>query len=474
MLIDQVRTFCLAQQLFTPGPVLVAVSGGADSLTLLHVLKMLSTELQITLHVATFDHQIRGAESAADVQFVREVATAWQIPVISGAADVPQLAQDWKMGLEAAARRARYAFLARTAHRLGAQHIATGHHRDDQAETVLLHLIRGAGLAGLRGMAPKTVLVDSDSRTPLTIVRPLLDTPRAAIDEYIRKLGLQPRIDTSNNDVMYTRNKIRHEVLPLLESINPQVRLALSRTATLVSADYDALYHTLPTLDNWSIKRDQFLVLWPAQRRLLMRDTAQRIAPEIEISFERIEAAIAFIANNGHGKLRLSGSVWLRLSRQTITFYDQLAYAPGCPWLPPPSQLRLVVPGALSLPEDWRLTVEALPPDAVNNLKTDDPLTVTLEVSPGAVIELRTPHPGDRFRPYGMNGHSQKLSDTFINAKVRADWRERLPLLLIDGEIAWVILPTGNGPQSRIADPFAVYSRPDYQRWRFNYDRNKQ
>src|SRR5260221_11075315 len=152
MLVERVRRFALRHTLFEPGPVLVAVSGGADSLTLLHVLMTLRDTFDITLHAATFDHGIRGAAGAQDVQAVREIAAKWDIPVTAGSADVPTLAKTWGLGLEAAARRARYDFLAQTAEALNIKQIATAHNQDDQAERGLMHVIRGSGLAWLRGL----------------------------------------------------------------------------------------------------------------------------------------------------------------------------------------------------------------------------------------------------------------------------------------------------------------------------------
>src|SRR5438094_544939 len=130
MLIDDVRAYCTKYQLFQPGPVVVAVSGGADSLTLLHVLLSLRDDLSLILNVATFDHQLRGEESAADCRFVCDIATSWDLPVMSGAANVPALAREWSIGLEAAARKARYAFLAGVANKLGSRPIALGHNQN--------------------------------------------------------------------------------------------------------------------------------------------------------------------------------------------------------------------------------------------------------------------------------------------------------------------------------------------------------
>jgi tRNA(Ile)-lysidine synthetase-like protein len=307
----RVLTFCRAEQLFKPAErVVVAVSGGADSLALLHILQALQRELQIALHAATLDHGLRGAQGAEDAAFVAQVAAAWQIPCTVGSADVPRLAATWRLGIEAAARRARYAFLRRCAAQIGAACIATAHQRDDQAETVLLHLIRGSGLAGLRGILP------SSERDGLRIVRPLLAIGRDELVMYLTSLGVTPRDDPSNSDTQYARNKVRHAIMPLLREINPSVTLSLARTAETLREDYAALLASLPSYVPPNIRRDVFLRLLPAQQRLWLRAAVQHIAPERELSFERVEAALRFVRRlRTAGGVQLGGGIWLRANQ---------------------------------------------------------------------------------------------------------------------------------------------------------------
>lgn len=224
--------------------VVVACSGGADSLALLHALRTLCAATKIsfpavTLHVAHLDHGLRGAAGAADAAFVREVASAWGLPYTIGVV-AAATRNGWRGSVEAAAREARYHFLRGVATAIGAERIALGHTADDQAETVLMHFLRGSGLDGLAGMRPRAG----------GLVRPLLSLRRADTVAYCAALGLTPREDATNNDPRYTRNRIRHELLPQLETYQPQIRATLARNAPLIAHDLD--YITAGVDEAWS------------------------------------------------------------------------------------------------------------------------------------------------------------------------------------------------------------------------------
>ncbi|MCS6872643.1 MAG: tRNA lysidine(34) synthetase TilS [Anaerolineae bacterium] len=310
----RVLTFCRTERLFTPNErVVVAVSGGADSLALLHILRALQVELQIALHAATLDHGLRGAQGAADAAFVAEIAAQWQIPCTVGSVDVPSLAATWRLGMEAAARRARYAFLSDCAAQIGATCIATAHQRDDQAETILLHLIRGSGLAGLRGILP------CSQRNGLRIVRPLLAVGHDELMAYVKGLGIEPREDSTNYDTQHARNKVRHLIMPLLREINPAVSASLARTAETLRDDYAALMASLPPYVPPSIRREEFLRLLPAQQRLWLRAAVLHLAPDHDLSFERVEAALRFVRRlRTAGGVQLGSGIWLRANQARL------------------------------------------------------------------------------------------------------------------------------------------------------------
>ena len=214
-------------------PVIVGVSGGADSLCLLDCLH----RLRYSLVLAHFDHQLR-ADSGEDADFCREMAERYGIQAAIEAGDVRAFA-DQGRSLEEAARLLRYRFLARTANKHGATVIATGHTADDQVETILMHFLRGSGPSGLSGMLPSTALddwVDIPEGEGVDLIRPLLELTRAQTSGHCREQGLAPIEDSTNQDPSFFRNRLRHELLPELETYNPGVRNVLLRTGHVMSA----------------------------------------------------------------------------------------------------------------------------------------------------------------------------------------------------------------------------------------------
>jgi len=200
----------------------VAVSGGPDSVCLLHVLHGLSPELGITLHVAHLDHQLRGAESDKEAAYVKALAKRLKIPATIESSDIQAYRKAHHLTLEEAAREVRYCFLAATVQKTGAAAVAVAHHSNDNAETILMHLIRGTGIKGLRGLLPFTGLkIDG---WELTVIRPLLALTREEIVDYCAEHNLQPQTDSSNLSTVPFRNKVRRKLLPELESITPVSR----------------------------------------------------------------------------------------------------------------------------------------------------------------------------------------------------------------------------------------------------------
>ncbi len=462
-LLEQVKQTIARYHLLPQGEaVVVGVSGGPDSLCLLHVLRRLAGDHDLRLHVAHLNHRIRGAEADADAAFVAELAAAWELPCTVAARDVPGLARRHKLALEEAARQARYTFLAGVAGQVGGRTVAVGHNADDQAETVLMHFLRGAGLAGLRGMLPRTLLadyrlLDGQTGAALWLVRPLLETPRAEIEAYCAEHGLRPRFDRSNLDTTYFRNRLRHELIPYLETYRPNIRQVVRRTALVAADDYallrdvlqDAWQRVTRAADERAIVFD--LAGWRALplslQRATLRQAVHRLRRNLRnINFCHIQDAVTIAREKDTGAVAtLPRGLQLTVGYETLTVAEAGESPLPHDWpVLLVERLPLTIPGLTPLPSPtgWRaearlLTADELPPDWAAN---PDPWQAFLDADVvGEGLALRQRRPGDRFQPQGMGGRSKSLSDFLINARVPAAWRDRLPLLArADDHILWV------------------------------------
>ena len=427
---------------FPPGAsLIVGVAGGADSLALMHILLQLRSGEGFSLHIATLDHSLRGESGAADAAYVEALAQAWGLPVTRGRVDVPAYAAETGQGIEAAARQLRYAFLARVAAEQSATHIAVAHHADDQAETILLHMLRGAGLEGLQGMAYEAPV---PGHPHLRLLRPLLGVARVQIEAYCAANQLQPRQDASNSDLSHRRNLLRHELLPRMQQINPQLRSALLRLSQLAQQDtqfIDAAYarDVQPFIVHGPQHSEYPLARWrdlhPAlQSRLLLRE-ARRMAPEVETGSEAIQAALSLLQAGHTGQIAiLSGAMQARLAYDVIML-EPLGADPVLPQTQTmPLQIRLsepvklAVPGSTRLSDSWVLHVRPAPAPGYCFVH-----------EPGAEWSVRNRLPGDRFAPPGLHGRTQKLKKYLIDRKVPHLLREALPLLMLNQSVVAII-----------------------------------
>jgi tRNA(Ile)-lysidine synthase len=420
--------------------VVVGVSGGPDSLALLHVLHQLSAKLDYVLHVATFDHQLRGESSAADVAFVEQVCMEWGVPVSTGRADVRLTADAQGVSIEVAARQARYDFLARVAHEAGARVVAVAHHADDQAETVLMHILRGAGLDGLGGMGLQSAM---PGHPDLVLIRPFLDVTRAQIEAYCTEHRLAPREDVSNQDISFLRNYLRWEALPNLEKLNPNIRRALVQLADVARVERDYMerqlgqvieQHASTQPGGILIAREVFRGLHPALQRRFVYWASQRLTRgSTTTGYRHVVAAVEIGLRGKVGATALlAGAVRLRVD-YTALVIEQMDAAPhfaDIPMMEEGTGIKVAIPGSTLLPGGrWRLNASTIPGDRIK-------AQAHLSIPAGRDVVLRTRREGDRFAPLGMNGHTQKVGRWMINRKIPKAVRERIPLLVIDGQIA--------------------------------------
>ncbi len=449
-----------------PGEVLIAgVSGGADSLALMHLLYTTWHRLTIKPVIVHVNHLLRGVKSDADEEFVAEQAAAWGLPCFIERIDVNAIATQQRLSLETAARQARYSALARQAHAHGARRIVVGHHADDQAETVLMHFLRGAGLAGLRGMLPVSPL-EADGEGSLLLLRPLLGITRAELEAYCAEHGLAPRLDHSNLDTSYTRNRLRHEIMPLLEQINPGLRTRLVDLASLAGADHEVLEAALDrewpslTLEAGAgfvrLDRGGWKALPRGLQRMALRRAAALAGGTLcDLSFRHIEnAAEVGRAGTTGTQATLPAGVRLRVEYGTLVIErsDAAPPAPAWPLLPPGTTIPIpLTPFAMPLPDPaWQVTLahyEGPRSGPAWELLIADPWAAPLNLQGMTEpLSLRTRLPGDRFRPQGAGG-SQKLSDFMINARIPAHWRDSIPVLVAADQIVWLC-------GWRVAEPF--------------------
>lgn len=285
MLIDRFRTAALETCRLDPSlPLVAGISGGPDSLCLLDCLQQEGFQPV----VAHFDHCLR-PESGRDAEEVAQMARRRGLTFEGGRLDVKAFSVEQHLSIEEAARTARYRFLFAAARAIGAQAVVVGHTADDQVETVLMHLLRGAGLAGLKGMTALSLHEGWDASIPLA--RPLLGVWRAEIEAYCHERGLTPLQDASNQDTTYYRNRLRHELIPYLESYNPQVKDSLWRTADLLAGDSEVLERVVAqawqdTLahsgaDTCALRRDKLLALPLGLQRGLLRRAIETMRPDL-------------------------------------------------------------------------------------------------------------------------------------------------------------------------------------------------
>ncbi len=453
-LLRDVAAYIERHHLIEPGDrIVVGVSGGPDSVTLLHLLSRLSQDYGFTLHVAHLDHGIRGEASAADRAFVANLAEELGLPATTRSVDIPTLAKRERLAIEETARRRRYGFLCQVAQSVGACRIAVGHHADDQAETVLMHLLRGAGPAGLRGMLPATRLrdyrllpVSIKPPTDMMLIRPLLSTPRAEIEVYCREMGLTTRFDRSNLDTTYFRNRLRHEVLPYLAEINPRISERLCNLAEVVRADYKLLQEFVSVAEDMLLIASHSdalvfdLARWREQplaiQRALVRRSAYKLRRTLrDVDFDHVEQAVD-VAQRGQtgAQAILPRELVLTVGYSTLTIAEAGAlHLPSeRPWLEPGEIRSVKIPGVTLLPRGWSLHTEVVKYWDIEAIR-ENPNTLVAWIDAAALGEspfLRTRQEGDRFRPQGMQGAEVRLSDFLINIQLPRDWREHLPLLI--------------------------------------------
>jgi tRNA(Ile)-lysidine synthase len=408
--------------------VLCAVSGGADSVALLVMLKQLSARLPFTLHAAHLDHCLR-PESGADADFVVELCATLQVPLSSEAIDIKALSAERREGLEATGRFARRRFFEQIARDHNCSAIALAHHADDQAETVLFRLARGSGLTGLAAMRPRIGVY----------IRPLLSCKKTQLCDWLVANGISWREDSTNLDLAFNRNLIRHQILPALRQVNIQADEALCRFSRQVALEEDFWREQVEAVlsrrllvaqadGSLQVAVGSLLALHPALRRRVVRGVLERLQGDLQrFESSHIDQIEALMVNSKPQVEIFLPGVWVAKRYELLEFHCEPPEINSFE-LPMPTVGTYILPSAERLV--LRLTIDSEPLQGPNVVEfCADQINFPLTV--------RSVRPGDRFRPSGMQGH-KRLKNYFIDNKISREARCKIPVVCAGDTIIWL------------------------------------
>lgn len=417
--------------------VLVGVSGGPDSVALLHSLVAIAPKWSLRLVVAHLNHKLRGSIADEEAAFVSQIAGSLGLPCEIASRDVAEYGTRNRLSVQEAARTVRYAFYDDAAAKYSADKIALGHQADDNVESILIHLLRGTGPLGLAGIPPVR-----DGR----IIRPLIDVTREQVLAYLERQGLEHVTDPSNLDVDYLRNRIRHQLLPLLkEEYNPNMVDTLNRLGSILRDEEDFWDLTVsrvfqelsgkPTPHGMTLPVNRLSDLHPALLRRVLRHAVLSVKGDLKrIGHVHVEAVVQLIVGpSPSGHLDLPDGIAVSRDGEVVSFLSE-----------PPEEVAGFehdIPGIQTTPIPEIGT--ALKLLTCDSSEVSDPRTYPLTTALFDMeaitfpLKVRSFKEGDRFNPLGMSG-SQKVKTFFINQKVARSERLRCPILLSKGHIIWV------------------------------------
>jgi tRNA(Ile)-lysidine synthase len=408
----------------------LAVSGGLDSMVMLELFNQISSEQHLKITVLHFNHQLRGADADADESFVAAICAEKQIVFISDRADVADYAKVRKLSVETAARELRYRFFNEAAHRQALDCIALAHNADDQAETVIAHVMRGAGISGLRGIPVRRGL----------FIRPLLFAPRRQLAEFAAEHQVRYREDASNSDLKYRRNRIRHQLLPMMRRFNPQIVASLNRLADAAAESEQMIQHQAADALKSCLKEQYqdkivldihaYLAYFSTLQRLILQDVVRSLQEDPRLlTFAVLQNLSRFMIKGASGGIfQLSSAVEIVIAGGDLVIQRSRSS--------PEDIVLNSLTGNFSLWDGFFLEITP----------TLKPLTLTEKPSGVEYIDastliapcrVRTFRKGDVFLPINGQGH-KKVSDFMIDAKIPAHQRSRIPILECQAGIVWL------------------------------------
>ena len=446
--VRQMHRFITKHKLILGGEiVLVAVSGGADSLALLYALHTLRQQLRCHLHVVHLNHRLR-PEADTDAAFVRQHAEHLNLPCTTKEVDVFRLAEQWKLSLETTGRRARYQFYDSVCSETDATKVALGHQQDDIAETVLMNLIRGSGTDGLKGIIPVR---------DMKFIRPLIEFTRQQIEAFLTSIDVVPQHDATNTDTRYLRNRIRHELIPRLENnYNPNIKAALNRTADILGTESEYIDTIARTAfeacqiqtrqETIILDREKFRQHHLAlQRRILRQSISKMLGARNDLYFAHCNAMLNLIEGDApNAVLPLPNGLQFRRAYQQIVFERKTTEIGNFSY--PIATVGKTFIAALNTEinaefGDGASSRTRTPPNGKFEAIFDYQKLRKVFAEPfseATPLTLRNRRQGDRFQPHGMQG-TKKIKDFFIDAKVPRHERDNIPLLVCGDVVLWVI-----------------------------------
>ncbi len=443
-------------------PIIVGLSGGADSVCLLGLFH----DAGFRVEAAHLNHHLR-PEADSDAAHAGKIAEKLGIPIFVQSVDVGGFAKENGLSIEEAARKCRYQFLFETARSRKAYCVAVAHTADDQVETILMHLVRGAGLGGLKGMTPVTRLPEFDAEIPL--IRPILHLWRSDTESYCRQKNLEFVLDASNTDQTYFRNRLRHSLIPDLETYNPQFKKALLRMSHSLQDDHEMLNSFIDQAwDDLVVEKGEGYFIFnlpaleaskPGMRRHLCKRAMHLLRPGLrDVDHDVLSLAAQFVDDmsgtsdaSPSRKVDLTGGLYIYKENDRLYLAQYEADLPSGDWPQVDSQ-RPLQAGITDLDNGWQLVVEKVIDDDLLSAaqSNEDPFVAWMDAGKAAGKQsIRPAKLGDAFQPLGMNGQTMKLSDFFINIKLPHRARARWPVLMVGDQVAWVM-------GLRLAYPFRV------------------
>ena len=419
----------------------VAFSGGPDSTALLAGLVNLAEQRHLTLIAAHVNHQIQAESSDRDQLAANRIAESIGVEFRVETVDVTALAAEHKISIELAARYARYAALSKIARSSDAHGVVTGHTRNDQAETVLLHAARGAGLKGIGGMSYSSILKFPESDLELNVLRPMLDTPRSECLDFCEKRGITPVVDPSNISRDYTRNQIRLDVLPLLEEAAPGSSNALARLAKNATNDLEIIDWTVDRFlkeartESGAYSRLAIAELPRALvARMLMRAYEIHVGNSQDLERVHVSEMVSQLSGRSGTSIELPNRTNFYVDRESFGFSSP--NDDDCPYPNSLTTVNFQLPGTTLLGNGFSANAEIVDrPDQLDSGSAHITFATPDLVSHS--LTLRNRVNGDRFQPLGMK-QRVKLQDFFVGAGVPERWRDRVPIVESDEGIVWV------------------------------------